>query len=163
SGLRYELIFVDDGSTDGTAAALQAIQDADPDHVLVAFLRRNCGQTAALSAALDLARGATLVPMDGDRQNDPADIPRPPAPRHPPAPRPPAPGVRRRLRLAPRPARHVPGGEGPLVGRQPDRGADLGGAAARLRLHDEGLPPQGARRGPTLRRDAPVHPDLRLV
>jgi glycosyltransferase involved in cell wall biosynthesis len=42
----------------------------------VAFLRRNCGQTAALSAALDLARGNILVPMDGDRQNDPADIPR---------------------------------------------------------------------------------------
>jgi glycosyltransferase involved in cell wall biosynthesis len=74
--LRYELIFVDDGSTDGTAAKLAAIQDADPGHVLVAFLRRNCGQTAALSAALDLSRGAVLVPMDGDRQNDPADIPR---------------------------------------------------------------------------------------
>ena len=48
----------------------------DPEHVRVAFLRRNCGQTAALSAALDLARGEILVPMDGDRQNDPADIPR---------------------------------------------------------------------------------------
>jgi len=76
SGLRYELIFVDDGSTDGTAARLSAVQDADPTHVLVAFLKRNCGQTAALSAALDLARGVVLVPMDGDRQNDPADIPR---------------------------------------------------------------------------------------
>ncbi len=52
------------------------IQDADPDHVRVAFLRRNCGQTAALSAALDLSRGSILIPMDGDRQNDPADIPR---------------------------------------------------------------------------------------
>lgn len=76
TGLRYELIFVDDGSTDGTAARLAAVQDADPAHVLVAFLKRNCGQTAALSAALDLARGSILVPMDGDRQNDPADIPR---------------------------------------------------------------------------------------
>jgi glycosyltransferase involved in cell wall biosynthesis len=76
SGLRYELIFVDDGSKDGTVAALKAIQDADPEHVLVAFLKRNCGQTAALSAALDLARGEILIPMDGDRQNDPADIPR---------------------------------------------------------------------------------------
>ncbi len=74
--LRYELIFVDDGSRDGTAAKLEAIQAADPEHVRVAFLRRNCGQTAALSAALDLARGEILVPMDGDRQNDPADIPR---------------------------------------------------------------------------------------
>jgi glycosyltransferase involved in cell wall biosynthesis len=73
---RYELVFVDDGSTDGTSDRLAAIQDADPEHVRVAFLRRNCGQTAALSAALDLARGSILVPMDGDLQNDPADIPR---------------------------------------------------------------------------------------
>ena len=76
SGLNYELIFVDDGSRDGTVAKLKAIQLADPDHVRVAILRRNCGQTAALSAALDLARGQILIPMDGDRQNDPADIPR---------------------------------------------------------------------------------------
>ena len=76
SGLAYEVIFVDDGSTDGTTARLAAIQAADPGHVSIAFLRRNCGQTAALSAALDLARGDVLVPMDGDRQNDPADIPR---------------------------------------------------------------------------------------
>ncbi len=74
--LSYEIIFVDDGSTDGTPAQLAAIQDADPDHVRVAFLKRNCGQTAALSAALDLARGDVLVPMDGDLQNDPADVPR---------------------------------------------------------------------------------------
>ena len=76
TGLRYELVFVDDGSRDGSAARLRAIQAADPEHVRVALLRRNCGQTAALSAALDLARGEILVPIDGDRQNDPADIPR---------------------------------------------------------------------------------------
>jgi glycosyltransferase involved in cell wall biosynthesis len=74
--LAYELIFVDDGSTDGTTAQLEVIQRGDPEHVRVVFLRRNCGQTAALSAALDLARGEILVPIDGDRQNDPADIPR---------------------------------------------------------------------------------------
>jgi glycosyltransferase involved in cell wall biosynthesis len=74
--LTYELIFVDDGSSDGTTAQLEAIQARDPEHVKVAFLWRNCGQTAALSAALDLAHGEILVPMDGDRQNDPADIPR---------------------------------------------------------------------------------------
>ena len=76
TGLDYELIFVDDGSTDGTRARLEAIQARDPAHVRVAILRRNCGQTAALSAALDLSRGRVLVPMDGDLQNDPADIPR---------------------------------------------------------------------------------------
>ncbi len=72
----YELIFVDDGSTDGTAGLLARVQDSDPSHVRVAYLKRNCGQTAALSAALDLSRGSILIPMDGDRQNDPADIPR---------------------------------------------------------------------------------------
>ena len=74
--MRYELIFVNDGSTDGTATRLKAIQERDPEHVRVVLLRRNCGQTAALSAALDQARGEVLVPIDGDRQNDPADIPR---------------------------------------------------------------------------------------
>jgi glycosyltransferase involved in cell wall biosynthesis len=73
--ISYELIFVDDGSSDGTKAKLDSILSADPEHVRVGFLRRNCGQTAALSAALDLSRGAVLIPMDGDRQNDPADIP----------------------------------------------------------------------------------------
>jgi glycosyltransferase involved in cell wall biosynthesis len=76
SGIDYEVILVDDGSTDGTHARLEAIQARYPERVRVAFLRRNCGQTAALSAALDLARGRVLVPMDGDLQNDPADIPR---------------------------------------------------------------------------------------
>ncbi len=72
---RYELIFVDDGSTDGTHQKLAAIQARDPEHARLVLLRRNCGQTAALSAALDQARGAILIPIDGDRQNDPADIP----------------------------------------------------------------------------------------
>ncbi len=76
SGLSYEIIFVDDGSTDGSRVKLIAIQESDPSHVRVAFLRYNAGQTAALSAGLDLSRGRVLVPMDGDRQNDPADIPR---------------------------------------------------------------------------------------
>jgi glycosyltransferase involved in cell wall biosynthesis len=74
--LRYELIFVDDGSTDGTTARLDLIQGRDTEHVRVILLRRNCGQTAALTAALDQARGQILIPIDGDRQNDPADIPR---------------------------------------------------------------------------------------
>jgi glycosyltransferase involved in cell wall biosynthesis len=76
SGSSYELIFVDDGSTDGTIGRLRALQAADTDHVVVALLRHNSGQTAALSAAFDLAVGSVLIPMDGDRQNDPTDIPR---------------------------------------------------------------------------------------
>lgn len=76
TGLSYEIIFVDDSSTDGSRAKLTSIQETDPDHVRVAFLLHNAGQTAALSAGLDLARGKILVPMDGDGQNDPADIPR---------------------------------------------------------------------------------------
>jgi glycosyltransferase involved in cell wall biosynthesis len=70
-----ELIFVDDGSTDDTAARLQRIAERDPRLVLICF-RRNFGQTAALSAGIDHARGRTIVPIDGDLQNDPSDIPR---------------------------------------------------------------------------------------
>ena len=70
AGPTYEIIFVDDGSTDGTALALDALFARDPDHVRVARLRHNGGQTAALSAALDLARGEVLIPMDGDQQDE---------------------------------------------------------------------------------------------
>jgi glycosyltransferase involved in cell wall biosynthesis len=70
-----EFIFVDDGSADETVSRLQAIAAAD-DRVRVIRFRRNFGQTAALSAGIDHARGAIIVPMDGDLQNDPADIPR---------------------------------------------------------------------------------------
>jgi glycosyltransferase involved in cell wall biosynthesis len=71
----YELIFVDDGSTDGSRSLLHKIAQSDREHVRAIFLRRNCGQTAALSAALDRSRGRVLIPIDGDLQNDPADIP----------------------------------------------------------------------------------------
>ena len=74
-GIRYEVIAVDDGSTDTSWTRLEAVRAADPRWVLVA-LRRNFGQTAALSAGFDHARGAVIVPLDGDLQNDPADIPR---------------------------------------------------------------------------------------
>lgn len=72
--LSYEIIFVNDGSRDNTATELKKIYEADPSHVRLIFLRRNFGQTAALSAGLDHANGRILIPMDGDRQNDPADI-----------------------------------------------------------------------------------------
>ncbi len=153
SPIEYELIFVDDGSTDGTTAKLEAIQRADPEHVRVVFLRRNCGQTAALSAALDLASGEILVPIDGDRQNDPADIPRL--------------------------LKELDAGYDVVSGWRKDRhdafvtrkvpswianrlvATALRCRAARLRLHLEGVSPPCARRGAALRRDASVHPHLR--
>ena len=75
SGLAYELIFVDDGSRDGSFARLAAVRARDP-HTMVVKLSRNFGQTAALAAGLAHSSGADVVLMDGDRQNDPADIPR---------------------------------------------------------------------------------------
>lgn len=71
--LTAEVIFVDDGSRDGTYAQLEALL-FDPRMKLVK-LRRNFGQTAAMSAGFDHALGRIVVPMDGDLQNDPADIP----------------------------------------------------------------------------------------
>jgi glycosyltransferase involved in cell wall biosynthesis len=73
--LEYEILFVDDGSTDGTLAALERIQASD-SHVMMLSLRRNFGQTAAFAAGFDFARGDVVVTMDGDLQNDPADIPK---------------------------------------------------------------------------------------
>ncbi len=73
-GIAYEVVAVDDGSTDGTWAQLEAIQACDPRWTLVG-LRRNFGQTAALSAGFDHVRGEIIVTLDGDLQNDPADIP----------------------------------------------------------------------------------------
>ncbi|HXG12937.1 MAG TPA: glycosyltransferase family 2 protein [Gemmataceae bacterium] len=74
-GRTYEVIFVDDGSTDGSYAVLEELAAADP-RVKVVRLRRNFGQTAALQAGIDWSSGEVLVTMDGDLQNDPADIPR---------------------------------------------------------------------------------------
>ena len=75
-GEAWEVIYVDDGSTDGTYERLQATQASHPDLVSVVRLRRNFGQTAALAAGFDQARGRVIVTMDGDLQNDPDDIPR---------------------------------------------------------------------------------------
>ncbi len=71
----YEILFVDDGSTDGTLPVLEEIQAKDK-RVVVLSLRRNFGQTAAFAAGFDFARGDVIVTMDGDLQNDPADIPK---------------------------------------------------------------------------------------
>ena len=73
-GRPYEILFVDDGSTDASFAILASLHSGDP-RVQVIRLRRNFGQTAALAAGFDHARGHVMVTLDGDRQNDPADIP----------------------------------------------------------------------------------------
>jgi glycosyltransferase involved in cell wall biosynthesis len=70
----YEVLFVDDGSGDGTPAVLDELAAGDP-RVKVVALRRNFGQTPALQAGIDFSAGDVLVTMDGDLQNDPADIP----------------------------------------------------------------------------------------
>ncbi|MFZ1700347.1 MAG: glycosyltransferase family 2 protein, partial [Pyrinomonadaceae bacterium] len=74
-GKSAEVIFVDDGSTDRSLSILKEIAAAD-DRVRVISLRRNYGQTAAMSAGIDAAKGDILIPMDADLQNDPADIKR---------------------------------------------------------------------------------------
>jgi len=74
-GVEYEVIYVDDGSTDGTLPLLEEIQQRDP-RVVALSLRRNFGQTAAFAAGFDFARGDVVVTMDGDLQNDPDDIPK---------------------------------------------------------------------------------------
>jgi len=73
-GKTYEIIFVDDGSTDGSFQVLKGLCERD-DRVRAVRLRRNFGQTAAFTAGFDLARGEVIVTLDADLQNDPADIP----------------------------------------------------------------------------------------
>ena len=70
----YEVIFVDDGSTDRSREILREIHNKD-GRVRVIYFRKNFGQTAALAAGFESSRGRVVVPLDADRQNDPADIP----------------------------------------------------------------------------------------
>ncbi len=74
-GESYEMVFIDDGSRDSTFRQLCEIAQAD-ERVVVVRLRRNFGQTAALKAGFDHSNGEIIISMDGDRQHDPAEIPR---------------------------------------------------------------------------------------
>jgi glycosyltransferase involved in cell wall biosynthesis len=74
TGLTYELLFVDDGSDDGSWQQLAQLPRDDP-HLILVRLTRNYGQTAAIAAGLAQSTGNDVVLLDGDRQNDPADIP----------------------------------------------------------------------------------------
>src|SRR5665648_272251 len=74
AGLAFEVVFVDDGSTDGSFAAMERLAAARDD-VRVVKLRRNCGKAAALAHGFETVRGDYVVTLDGDRQDDPAEIP----------------------------------------------------------------------------------------
>lgn len=71
----HEIVFIDDGSKDKSLRVLQDLQEQDSKVVVVSF-RRNFGQTAAMAAGFDYARGDVIITMDADLQNDPHDIPR---------------------------------------------------------------------------------------
>ena len=71
----WEIILVDDGSRDKSLEVLRQLAEQNPKHVRVVSFRRNFGQTAAIAAGIDHAQGDTIVLMDADMQNDPADIP----------------------------------------------------------------------------------------
>lgn len=71
----WEIIFVDDGSQDSSLSVLKTLAEKDPDHVRIIVFRRNFGQTAAIAAGIDHAKGEIIVLLDADLQNDPADVP----------------------------------------------------------------------------------------
>lgn len=75
-GRRWEVLYADDASTDGSRELLRRLRAEDPEHVRLVFLRRNFGQTAAMAAGFEASRGRIVVTMDADLQNDPADVPR---------------------------------------------------------------------------------------
>jgi len=74
-GATWEMIFINDGSTDGSHEILDHLAEED-QRVRIIHFKRNFGQTAAMMAGFDYARGEVIIPLDGDGQNDPADIPK---------------------------------------------------------------------------------------
>ena len=150
-GKTAEVIFVDDGSTDKSLAILKEIAAKD-DRVRVISLRRNYGQTAAMSAGIDAARGEILIPMDADLQNDPADIAQ--------AVRKIGRGLRRRFGLAKEPPGQTDLAQDTIADREQDHLVDRRRAPARLRLLAKGISPRSDTGRPALRRDASLYPDL---
>ena len=75
SNIDYEVLFVNDGSTDNSENEIERLSSTDPKIKLI-NLRRNYGQTAAMQAGFDQSKGTIVIPMDGDLQNDPKDIPK---------------------------------------------------------------------------------------
>jgi glycosyltransferase involved in cell wall biosynthesis len=75
TGKRYEMIFVDDGSTDGSYRILRDLKRMDHRHVKIVRFRRNYGKSAALSVGFEKATGSVVVTMDSDLQDDPSEIP----------------------------------------------------------------------------------------
>jgi glycosyltransferase involved in cell wall biosynthesis len=73
--INWEVIYIDDGSIDDSVGILHELAKNDPDNMITIELRRNFGQTAAIAAGIDHARGDIIILMDADLQNDPADIP----------------------------------------------------------------------------------------
>ena len=133
AGEPWEAVFVDDGSTDRSAQKLRDLAAAD-DHLRLIELVRNYGQTQALSAGIDAARGAIIVGMDADGQNDPADIPRLVA------------AVRQHGGVASGWRRHRK--DGLLLRRFPSRLANwLIGRVTGVRLHDYGCTLKAYERG----------------
>ena len=74
SGIEYEVLFINDGSTDNSEKEIQEKVKSN-SHIKLINLRRNYGQTAAMQAGFDYSKGEIIIPMDGDLQNDPKDIP----------------------------------------------------------------------------------------
>jgi len=73
--LEWEVVYVDDGSTDESSSIIEKLVEDDPTHTIGVEFRRNFGQTAAIAAGIDYAQGDIIVLMDADLQNDPGDIP----------------------------------------------------------------------------------------
>jgi len=74
-GFHYEVIFINDGSSDESLGVLETLAARDPEHVVLVDFRRNFGQTAAMAAGIDYSSGDIMIMIDADMQNDPADIP----------------------------------------------------------------------------------------